>query len=92
MAKFIKGGTLLKGNMDYIGESIEEMLRRVTTSGEPIEDSAPLIYTERKDGVQPQYDIRTDRFEIAQAAMDKVSATVQAQRDNKPSKEQPKTE
>ena len=38
----------------------------------PIEDGAPIIYTERKDGVNPAYNIRTDRWEIAQDAMEQV--------------------
>ena len=31
------------------------------------------IYTNRDDGVLPAYNIRTDRWEIAQAAMDAVN-------------------
>ena len=31
------------------GESIEEKVRRVVDNNEPIEDTAPMIYTERKD-------------------------------------------
>lgn len=54
------------------GEYIEEKVRRITENGEPIEDGAPIIYTERKDGVNPAYDIRTDRWEIAQNAMEQV--------------------
>lgn len=76
--------TIIKGNSPFEGESIEEMLRRTTVTNEPIDASAPIIYTERKDGVQPQFDIRTDRFEVAQSAMDKVTATLIAQRDNVP--------
>lgn len=55
------------------GEYIENKVRRIVESGEPIEDSAPIIYTERKDGVNQAYNIRTDRWEIAQAAMDTVN-------------------
>lgn len=62
------------------GESIEEKMRRVTTTNEPIENVAPLIYTERKDGVQPQFDIRTDRFAIAQEAMGAVEKSITAKR------------
>lgn len=32
---------------------------------EPIKDNAPLIYTNRKDGVLPIYDPRTDKWEMA---------------------------
>lgn len=53
------------------GESIEEKMRKVTQNNEPIDNVAPLVYTERKDGVLPQYDVRTDRFELARQAKDK---------------------
>lgn len=57
------------------GESIEEMIRRCTESNEPIEASAPMIYTEEENGVMPQYDIRADRFDIALDAIDKYQAS-----------------
>ena len=41
---------------------------------EPIEDGAEIIYTEKKLGVQPQYNIRTDKWEIAQEAMNLAHA------------------
>lgn len=54
------------------GETIEMKVRRITIEKEPISDSAPIIFTEKKDGVRPEYDIRTDRFDIAMEAMEKV--------------------
>ncbi len=53
----------------------------MVNNGEPISDGAPIIHTERKDGVLPAYDIRTDRFEIAIEAMDKVTGSKLAKRD-----------
>jgi hypothetical protein len=64
------------------GETIEQKVERVTTNKEPIKDGAPLIYTDRKDGVQPGYNIRTDRFEIAVDAMDKIQKSKIASREN----------
>ena len=55
------------------GESIEEKVKRITENNEPITDGAPIIYTNRDDGVLPAYNIRTDRWEIAQAAMEAVN-------------------
>lgn len=55
------------------GESIEDKVRRITENNEPITDGAPIIYTNREDGVLPAYNIRTDRWEIAQQAMDAVN-------------------
>ena len=49
----------------YEGESIETKCARVLESGEPIADTAPIIYTEKEDGVLPAYNIRTGRFDIA---------------------------
>ncbi len=65
--------TTIKRRMTQQGETIEQKIERITHNKEPIKDGAPLIYTERKEGVQPGYDIRTDRFEVAIEAMDKVS-------------------
>lgn len=64
------------------GESIEEKCRRVTTTNEPIDETAPMIYTEKSKGVMPQYDIRTDRWEIAQSAMDTYNKSLIAQRNS----------
>ena len=72
--------TGLNINNSFEGETIEQKMERVIENNEPITDSAPIVYTERKDGVLPQYDIRTDRFEIAIDAMDKVSKTHVAKR------------
>lgn len=55
------------------GESIETKVKRITENNEPITDGAPIIYTNRDDGVLPAYNIRTDRWEIAQQAMDAVN-------------------
>lgn len=55
------------------GESIENKVRRITENNEPITDGAPIIYTNREDGVLPAYNIRTDRWEVAQQAMDAIN-------------------
>lgn len=65
---------------DKEGQSLEEFLRKQVNSKEPIQATAKINYTERKDGVHPEYDIRTDRFEYAMQAMDKVHASNAAQR------------
>lgn len=62
-------------NTSYIGETIEQKINRIVNNKEPIKDGAPIVYTDRKDGVQPQYDIRTDKWEVALDAMDVVSKT-----------------
>ena len=41
----------------YKGENIEVKVRRITENNEPISDGAPITYTEKKDGVRPEFDI-----------------------------------
>lgn len=73
LVKFPESGIVRLAEAD--GESIEEKMRKVTSSKEPIDNVAPLIYTDRKEGVLPQYDHRTDRFELAREATDRAHAT-----------------
>ena len=49
----------MKSVETFEGETIETKVNRIVNNGEPIKDGAPIIYTERKDGVLPEYDIRT---------------------------------
>jgi hypothetical protein len=72
------------------GEPIEHKIERIVSNKEPITDGAPSIFTERKEGVVSAYNIRTDRWEIASNAMDKVSGSIQAKRDAKASKSETK--
>ena len=57
----------------YEGQSIEERCKKLVEPGEPIKDTSPLIFTTKEKGVMPQYDVRTDKWDIAQDAMDKVN-------------------
>lgn len=75
--------TQLKVNNSVQGETIEQKVDRIINNGEPIKDGAPLIYTERKDGVLAGYNIKTDRWEVAVDAMDKVAKAKTAQRENR---------
>lgn len=74
--------TRLKGVESYVAETLEQKVHRIINNKEPIKDGAPVIFTDRKDGVQPSYNIRTDRFEVAVEAMDKVSRSKIARREN----------
>jgi len=75
--------TGLSINSGVEGETIEMKVSRIVENKEPIKDGAPLIYTERKDGVQAGYNIKTDRFEVAIEGMDTVHKSIQAKRQNK---------
>ena len=54
---------------------MECKIERMTENNEPIGETAPLIYTPRKDGVIAAYDVRTDKWDIALDAMNKVNKT-----------------
>lgn len=60
------------------GESIEEMLRRLTANKEPIPNNVPPIYTPKEDGVIGDYDIRHDRMDTAYEATNKFAASEMA--------------
>lgn len=84
MFKKIKAGkTKLRGSATTKGETLEQKIRRIMQNKEGIEDGAPIIYTERKDGVQPAYNIRADRFEIAIDAMDSITKGHKARREER---------
>lgn len=65
------------------GERIESKIERIINNKEKIEGTAPLIYTERSEGVGAGYNIRTDRFELAVEAKDKVHRSAIARRESK---------
>lgn len=82
--RYVKiGESRISGVVRESGETIEQKVERLVHNGEPIDDSSPRIFTERKDGVQAQYDIRADRWEIAADAMDAVQKSEKAKRGNK---------
>lgn len=77
----------------FEGESIEKKVTKLIENNEPITDGAPIIYTEKKEGVLPQFDIRTDKWEIAQSAMDLANASkIAKSKGLKPNEQQQQTE
>lgn len=71
-------GCINNPDIAYQAEPREVKLRKII-SGESnnMEDGVfPTIYTEKKDGVLPEYDIRTDRFEVAIDAIDKINQSI----------------
>lgn len=74
-------GCINDPGLTYQAEPREVKLRKII-SGESsnMEDGVfPIIYTEKKDGVLPEYDIRTDRFEVAIDAVDKINQSAASQ-------------
>ena len=68
-------GCINDPNLTYQAEPREVKLRKIINGeSNDMEDGVfPTIYTEKKDGVQPEFDIRTDRFEVAIDAIDKIN-------------------
>lgn len=66
----------------YEAEPLEVKLRRKMKGGKVDEEEGEektwtIAYTEKKDGIKPEYDIRTDRFEIAREAMETLEKGIQ---------------
>lgn len=84
MYKKMKATTTdLNVNKSTQGETMEQKVRRILNNKEPIKDVLPVIYTPRKDGVRPEMNIRTDRFEVATEAMDMVTKDKLAKREDR---------
>ena len=47
-------------------------MRRIIENKEPIEKTMPIIYTPSNEEVAPAYNIRTDKWETAIDAMNKI--------------------
>ena len=68
----------LNGNDHFEGMSMEREMEICVNERRPIDRNAiqNTFYTRRKFGVLPETDIRTDRFEMAQTAMTKLSTDI----------------
>lgn len=72
--------TSISQNKAYVADSHLVSMRRILSNKEPIKDASPIVYTERKDGVLPDYDIRTDKMEYAVEAMGQAAKSKLAAR------------
>lgn len=74
-------GCIDNPNLTYQAEPREVKLRKIINGeSNDMEDGVfPTVYTEKKDGVLPEYDIRTDRFEVAIDAIDKINKSAASQ-------------
>lgn len=71
-------GCINDPSLTYQAEPREVKLRKIINGeANEMEDGVfPTIYTEKKDGVKPEFDIRTDRFEVAIDAIDKINQSM----------------
>lgn len=82
-----KNKTTLRGPVGTAGETLEAKLRRIKRTGEGIGAESIPIFTERRDGVLAQTNIRNDKFENMIEAHDKVTETRRTMREKKAQKE-----
>lgn len=76
--------TSIRRNESVEGKTIEQELEIMLKNGEEIGDvKTEPIYTERKDGVKDAFNIRHDRWITAQKAMQKVSSSYEARRNDR---------
>ena len=68
--------TSIHVNTSTEAEHFHVKLQKMIDNKEPIEATAPIIYTARKDGVIPQYDIRADKWDIAMEARNEVERII----------------
>lgn len=72
--------TSINVNKSKEGQTMEQRMSKLMEQEEPIKDKAPLIWTPKDEGVRPEFNIRTDRYDLAQEAMDMVSRSEKAKR------------
>lgn len=56
------------------GETLIKKCQRILDEGEPLTDGAPMIFTPKQAGVKPECNVRTDKWDIAMKAMDRVNS------------------
>lgn len=82
MKKYRQKTILPLRNESYPAKTLNQELREMLNRGEGIKATQPTLYGE--DEYDPSTDIRTDRWEIAMMASDKVEAAKIAKSENKP--------
>lgn len=82
----------LECEQPYEGESLAREIERFQEEGGEIEMGSPLIFTKKSDGVRPETNIRTDRFEMAQDRMQIANEAKNAQRAKKKADDEAKSQ
>jgi hypothetical protein len=79
----ISSNGTLHVNQSQTGQTIESQIINAQTKGEKLEGNSVLQYSERREGVKPQFDIRTDRFDVALDGFTKIEKSQYAKRQAK---------
>lgn len=64
---------LIRKNETQEDEALMHQLRKVKTMGDQGFVTKGVMYSERKDGVLPEFDIRTDKWVVAEQASSRAS-------------------
>ena len=70
-------------NEATIGAKLETKIEQLMHEHESTGETAPLLYTAREQGVKESTNIRTDRWEIAVEAADKITRSYLARREDR---------
>ena len=55
------------------GETLIKKIQRILDENEPLTDGTPTIYTPKQAGVRDDCNVRTDKWELAMKAMDRIN-------------------
>lgn len=72
------------GNVTREALSLERMIELRMNNNESFGDEAPIIFTEKSEGVQAGYNIKTDRFDLALDGMTAIDKSRIAKSESKP--------
>lgn len=75
--------TQIRVNKAVMSESLERKIERMMSNGTPIGDAVTPVFTERKDGVLPETDIRTDKWEMSAMGGLAIANGAELARENK---------
>lgn len=73
--KMIYPTSTIKGVQTYEGESIERYCERAANTQQPIENTSPIIFTAREDGVLAEHNIKTDKWDRAASTMNELATS-----------------
>lgn len=76
-------GTSIRQNKAYEAKPIEKMISQAIIQGEKLDDGIKQIYPVDPNRIESRFDIRADKFEIAQASLDAVQKAKTARGDGK---------
>lgn len=65
--------TTLEGVTPKEGTTMEDKMEKLLNNNEPMDDGGELIFTEAKEGVKPEFDIRTHKWDVVTNASEKLA-------------------